>query len=105
MDMMYRLFTSSCFSEESQEQQPEHVKCSQQRGNDSYSPGNRALIKSIGQDLVFREEAGKRRNPCNRQNTNKERDVRHRDILSQSTHLPDILFVMHRMNDRSSTQE
>jgi hypothetical protein len=57
------------------------------------------------EDLILAEKTGQRRDACDGNRGNQERAERRRKRLFQSSHLPDVLFLMHRMNDGPRAQK
>ncbi len=70
---------------ECQVHQPEHVERRHQSGNVPNDPQqvirNALTGPRLPQDFVLREEAGKWRNPCNRQRRNQHRAVGDGDLV------------------------
>ena len=55
--------------------------------------------------MVFAVTTSKERYSGEREGCNKHRDIRHWQVHNRTTHSPKILFILHCVDDRSSTQE
>ena len=82
----------------------EHIECSH-CCNHSHDPTHyRTECEASRKNLVFREEAGERRNTRNGKTRNEERNMRKRHILAHAAHSRHFVAVNH-MNNGTGAQE
>ena len=90
---------------EGQPQQAEHVVRGHQRCDDGQGPQYRIQTKDVRQYLILREESRQRRDPGDREGTDKEGQVGFGQRVPESSHLADILFSAHRMDHAARGKE
>src|SRR5437868_917910 len=109
-----RLTSSMCFAEtlfapECHDHQARHIYVRQKRCHSAYEPqsfaealrnARRSCAPSLPQNLVFREEAGKKRKSADCKPPDQHRRKRYGHVLAQPTHAPHVLFMVRAVNHR-----
>src|SRR5215510_2429860 len=86
-------FSQSQVAEESHEPQAEHVKRSQQRGDDSDHPKRPVVKKSLPKNFVFTEEAAQGREAGNGKCRYRHHPERYWNHFAQPAHVPHVLLT------------
>src|SRR5215468_859438 len=77
-------FSQPQVAEEGHEPQPEHVKRSQKRGNDSHQPKRWVVKKGLPKDFVFTEEAAQGREAGNGESGDRHHPERYWNHFAQA---------------------
>src|SRR3989442_14717770 len=92
-------------AEERHEDQTEHVKRRQPRGNESDQPQPGRMLKRFSQNLVLAEKASERRNPRDRKRPREEGLRRCRNLGPERAHLAHVLLAGERVNHAARAEE
>ena len=92
-------------AEERHEDQTEHVKRRQPRGNESDQPQPGRMLKRFSQNLILAEKARQRRNPRDRKRPREESFCRCRNLRPERAHLAHILLAGERVNHAAGAEE
>ena len=93
-------------AEENDEEKTEGVKRSQR--SDDNGDGEQqiiVLLQALRKNRIFRVKTAEWRDAAQGERTDEERPKGDRHFFAQVAHLPDVLFVVHAEDDRTSTQE
>ena len=92
----------SLLPEEGQNKKPSHVERSHHSSQSRHSPGDLRSMwraKRHPKDLVFREKPRKRGYSADCEPAYEEHCIRRLQVLPKTTHLQDILLVVHPVDD------
>ena len=96
-------------AEKRQEDQPEHVERSEQRGEQAdarrESLATVVALEGAQQDRIFAEESGERRKAGDRQRGRQHRAVRPLDLLAEAAHFAHVLLAAHGVNHAAGREE
>src|SRR6202007_199392 len=93
---------------ERQEDQPEHIERSEQRGEESKSVQRMPTAlpsESLKQNRVLAEESGERRNARDGQRCREHCVVRPANLLAEAAHLGHFLLAAHGVNHGTGSKE
>src|SRR3989338_926684 len=105
---MHVVVVKTLLSMERQDHQAGHVECRQYSTEGADRPEDRRAEfarKGIPQDLIFAEKSRKGWYARNRDSADHKRRIRHGKVFLQSSHLLNVLLVVHPVNDRAGTEE
>src|SRR5581483_5668788 len=96
---------ATVLAEKGHEQQPEHVKRSQECGKYAHKPINPACLICVPKNFVFAEEAGKWRDSRNGDGGDRHCPEGDGNVFTQVAHLLHVLLIVDCMDDRTSSKE
>ena len=90
---------------ECHEEHSEHIKSRNTGTHQRQAKYEFVVGKGRNQNFVFGEKARQEWESCNGQGSDQESKISNGHFLTQTTHLTDVLLVVHAMNHTSRTQE
>src|SRR5882757_5662040 len=107
VSLIARCETSAVVAEERHEQEAEHVKGGDERGQQAERPNHLARSLRIGlpEDFVFAMKTGQRPNTCDGNGPYGHRPEGPRNLFAQAAHLSHVLFAAEGVDDRSGAEE
>src|SRR5260370_28958600 len=91
-----------------EEDQPEHVEGSEQRGEQAEGVEDAAAVLalvSVEQDGILAEEAGERRKASDGQRGGEHGEGRPANVFAEAAHAIHVLLAAHGVNDAAASQE
>src|SRR5260370_16826628 len=95
LDMLF----GAAVTEESKEEQAEHVKRSQAGGDEADNPQQEKAVERATKNFIFAEESGEGKNSRDRQGGDRHGVVGVLDLFVEAAHLADVLLSGHGVND------
>src|SRR5215471_5269569 len=86
-------FSQPQVTKEGHEPQPEHVKRSQKRGNDSHQPKRWVVKKGLPKNFVFTEETAQEREASNGKSGDRHHPERYWNHFAQAAHATHVLLA------------
>src|SRR6267154_3123710 len=105
VDMFLNMLVGATVTEESKEEQAEHVKRGQPGGDEADNPQQEKAVERATKNFIFAEKSGERKNSGDRQGGDQHSVVGVLDLLVEATHLADVLLSGHGVNHAAGAEE